>query len=106
MTINISKLKKHKPILVAQSIRMHFPKKWTWQDHLRELEFQYNNSISTYNTQEITMKDMKHVNEVMQVLYPGPYSVVEKYLPDRMVFGFSLVFDDPREEIIWLLKNS
>jgi hypothetical protein len=106
MTITVPKLKKHKPILVAPSIRIYYPKQWTWQDHLQELELQYNNSISTYNTQEITMKDMKHVNEVMQALYPGPYRVVEKYLTDRMVFGFSLEFDDPHEKIIWLLKNS
>jgi hypothetical protein len=52
------------------------------------------------------MKDMKDVNEVMQALYPGPYRVVEKYLTDRMLFGFSLEFDDPHEKIIWLLKNS
>jgi hypothetical protein len=49
---------------------------------------------------------MKDVNEVMQALYPGPYRVVEKYLIDRMIFVFSLVFDDPREELVWLLKNS
>jgi hypothetical protein len=49
---------------------------------------------------------MKDVNDLMQDLYPGPYRVVEKYLTDRMIFGFSLEFDDPREEIIWLLKNS
>lgn len=100
MTINIPKLKKHKPILVAQSIRMHYPKQWTWQDHLQELELQYNDWDTT------TEMDMKHVNEVMQALYPGPYRVVEKYLTDRMLFGFSLEFDDPHEKIIWLLKNS
>jgi hypothetical protein len=103
MTITVPKLKKHKPILVAQSIRMHYPKQWTWQDHLQELELQYNDWVKTYTTKEINMKD---VNEVMQVLYPGPYRVVEKYLTDRMIFGFSLVFDDPHEELVWLLKNS
>jgi len=103
MTITVPKLKKHKPILVAQSIRMHFPKQWTWQDHLQELELQYNDWVKTYTTKEINMKD---VNEVMQALYPGPYRVVEKYLIDRMIFVFSLVFDDPREELVWLLKNS
>jgi hypothetical protein len=82
---------------------MHFPKQWTWQDHLRELELKYNCWRNTLATIEI---DMIEVNELMQALYPGPYRVVEKYLTDRMIFGFSLEFDDPHEEIIWLLKNS
>lgn len=103
MTITVPKLKKHKPILVAPSIRMHYPKQWTWRDHLRELELKYNCWRNTFHTTEMGMKD---VNDLMQVLYPGPYSVVEKYLTDRMLFGFSLEFEDPHEELVWLLKNS
>lgn len=107
MTITVPKLKNHKPVLVAPSIPSHPigrpPKSWTWQYYLRELELKYNNWINTYNTQEMGMKD---VNDIMQALYPGPYRVVEKYLPDRMVIGFSLEFDDPKEQTFWLLKNS
>lgn len=106
MTITVPKLKNHKPVLVTPKIPSHPnrpPKHWTWQDYLRELELRYNSWKHTYNTQGMGMKD---VNEIMQGLYPGPYRVVEKYLPDRMVIGFSLEFDDPKEKTLWLLKNS
>ncbi len=107
MNINMPKLKNNNPVLVAPLIRMHYPKQWTWQDHLRELELKYNCWINTrYGTYRISEMGMKDVNDLMQDLYPGPYRVIEKYLPDRMVIGFRLEFDDPHEEIIWLLKNS
>jgi len=79
------------------------PSKWTWQDWLRQLELEYNTGRNTFATTEMTLK---RVNDIMQDLYPGPYCVVEKYLPDRMVFGFSLEFDDSKEKTFWLLKNS
>ena len=104
MNITVPKLKNHNPVLVAPAIRSDpINVKWTWQHHLRELELKYNNWINTYNTKEMGMKD---VNDLMQDLYPGPYRVVERYLPDRMVIGFSLEFDDPKEKTFWLLKNS
>lgn len=74
-----------------------------WQKTLRELQLKYNNWVNTYNTTEMGMKD---VNDLMQDLYPGPYRVVGKYLPDRMIIGFELEFDDPKEQTIWLLKWS
>jgi hypothetical protein len=43
---------------------------------------------------------MSDVNCIMQVLYPGPYRVVETTV------GFELEFDDPKEQTFWLLKNS
>lgn len=104
MTIIVPKLKNHKPVLVAPSIpSIRSPKSWTWQDYLRELELRYNNWRHTYNTHDMGMED---VNEFMQDICPGPYRVVEKYLPDRMAIGFSLEFDNPEEQTFWLLKNS
>ena len=104
MTITVPKLKNHKPVLVAPAIRSNpINVKWTWQDWLRQLELEYNTGRNTFATTEMTLK---RVNDIMQDLYPGPYRVVEKYLPDRMVFGFSLEFDDPKEQTFWLLRNS
>jgi hypothetical protein len=79
------------------------PSKWTWQDYLQYLELRYNDHLNTYNTQTMGIND---VNDIMRELYPGPYRVVERYLPDRMVIGFSLEFDDPKEQTFWLLRNS
>ncbi len=101
MTNTVSK--NNRRILVAPSIQTYYPEDWTWQDHLRELELKYNSWGNTFTTTEMSMKD---VNDLMQVMYPGPYRVVEKYLSDRMVIGFSLEFDDPKEQTMWLLKNS
>mgnify|MGYP003340054405 FL=1 len=49
---------------------------------------------------------MQDVNDIMQEYHPGPYRVVEKYLKDRMVVGFELEFDDPKEKTMWLLRWS
>ncbi len=89
--------------ITYKSYSIRSPKHWTWQDYLQELELKHNTWRNTYTTTEIGMKD---VNDIMQELYPGPYRVVEKYLPDRMVIGLSLEFDDPKEQTFWLLKNS
>lgn len=70
----------------------------TWQTTLRELELKYNDWGNKMG--------MEDINLLMQVLYPGPYRVVEKYLPDRQVFGFVLKFTHPKEKTFWLLKNS
>jgi len=74
----------------------------TWQKYLLELELRHKDRI-TENPYKMTGPEV--VNELMQTMYPGPYRVVEKYLPDRMVIGFSLEFDDPVEQTFWLLKN-
>lgn len=104
MTITVPKLKNHKPVLVAPSIpSIRSPKSWTWQDYLQELEQKYMNWRNTFSTTEMSLQG---VNEIMQELYPGPYRVVEKYLPDRMIVVLILEFDDPKEQTFWLLKNS
>lgn len=105
MTITVPKLKNHKPVLVTPKIPSHpiRPSKWTWQDWLQQLELEYNTGRNTFATTEMTLK---RVNDIMQDLYPGPYCVVERYLPDRLVFGLILEFDDPKEQTFWLLTNS
>jgi hypothetical protein len=104
MTIIVPELKNHKPVLAAPSIpSIRSPKHWTWQDYLRELELKYMNWRNTFSTTEMSLQG---VNEIMQELYPGPYRVVERYLPDRMVVVLILEFDDPEEQTFWLLKNS
>ena len=76
----------------------------TWQKKLMELELKFASWLKIGNvSREGGLVD---VNEMMQAWYPGPYRVVEKYLPDRMVFGFVLEFNDPREKTMWLLRWS
>ena len=93
MTITVPKLKKHKPILVAPLISsMTHTRPISWKQYLVNLEQLHS--------------DMNRVNELMQKYYPGSYTVVEKYIPSRQLFGFVLEFSDPKEETIWLLKWS
>lgn len=74
-----------------------------WQKTLRELQLKYTIWIKTFNSPETGMED---VNIIMQTLYPGPYRVVDKYLPDIKIIDLQLEFDDPKEQTIWLLKWS
>jgi hypothetical protein len=111
MTITVPKLKNNRPILVAPGVQTYYPKDWTWQDHMRELEIKYNKWIETrYGTHNVTELGMQDVNDIMQKLYPGPYRVVGRVVahnrPYRVEVEFSLEFDDPKEQTFWLLKNS
>ena len=36
--------------------------------------------------------------------YPGNYTVVECYVPDKFCWGAKLVFEDKQEEIMFMLK--
>lgn len=75
-----------------------------WQDRLRELELKFASWLKIGNvSREGGLQD---VTWMMQVSYPGNYTVVEAYDAKRGVFGFKLKFDDPKEELIWLMKWS
>ncbi len=110
MAITVPELKNHKPVLVAPMIQSYpVPKQWTWKDYLRALELQYNSWENTYTANGMSMKtemSMKDVNDLMQEICPGPYRVVEQELPDSVSVRLSLAFEDPSEEIVWILKNS
>ena len=75
-----------------------------WQKKLMELELNFASRPEIgHVSREGRLAD---VNMIMQYQFPGPYRVIEKYLPNRGVFGFSLEFDDPKEKTMWLLKWS
>lgn len=76
----------------------------SWQDTLQELELKFNNwQMIGKGDRESGLED---VNSMMKSWYPGNYTVIEAYVPERGVFGFKLVFDDPKQETFWLLKWS
>ncbi len=76
----------------------------SWQDTLQELELSFNNWIMIgKRDRESGLED---VNRIMKTSYPGNYTVIEAYDSKRGVFGFKLMFDDPKEETFWLLKWS
>lgn len=76
----------------------------SWQDNLRDLELKFASWLKIGNvSREGGLED---VTWMMRTSYPGNYKVIEAYDPKRGVFGFKLVFDDPKEETFWLLKWS
>ena len=75
-----------------------------WKDKLQELELKFASWLKIGNvSREGGLED---VNLMMKTWYPGNYTVVESYNPQRGVFGFKLVFEDPKEELVWLLRWS
>jgi hypothetical protein len=39
----------------------------------------------------------------LQETYPGNYTIVECYIPEKYCWGPKLVFEDPQEEIAFIL---
>jgi hypothetical protein len=90
--------------ITYKSYSIRSPKSCTWKDYLRELELKHN---AWNNRNHVPNSlNMKFVNDLMQDICPGPYRVVEQYLPDEVNIKLSLEFDDPGEQIVWILKNS
>lgn len=48
----------------------------------------------------------REATESMQQSHPGPYVVEEFYNPKVMRFDFKLKFEDKKQELMWLIKNS
>lgn len=95
-----------RPVQPVQYINMTtmLERKQTWKTYLRELYAKY-----------VVWKDMKiegedpyidQLNEVFKEKYPGPFVVEEFYNPKIQGFDARLKFDDPKEQTLWLLKNT
>lgn len=51
-----------------------------------------------------THEELAQITATLQETYTGNYKVVERYRPDLQYWGPSLVFDDPMEETLFILK--
>jgi hypothetical protein len=77
----------------------------TWRDYL-----DYYSRQSMLGTQSLeqklnldrTLAECAH--EALQRRWPGPYQVEEYYNTSKGRFDFRLKFQDPQEEVIWLLR--
>lgn len=78
--------------------------KMTWQYYLQYLQLKY---ISWNELgKNKTGNGLSDVTELMKERYPGNYQVIEKYDSIQGKFVLKLEFDDPKEETIWLLRQS
>lgn len=76
----------------------------TWQDKLRDLEFKFASWLKIGN---VTIEGgLEDVNLMMKTWYPGNYTVIAEYIPDRNFFRLAIKFDDPKERTMWLIKWS
>ena len=85
------------------SIRPKVPE--TWQSYLRRL----GNGLNGLSDRSETITDediIARAEKYMQIKYPGPYRVEQFYNPKRARIDLRLVFDDPKEETMWLLRWS
>jgi hypothetical protein len=74
-----------------------------WKEHL----IAYTNPFGTAPFAELADSQCKEsINEYMQRKYPGKYTIEEIFDTKRMCFSFKLVFSDPQEETMWMLKWS
>lgn len=78
--------------------------KMTWQKYLQELQLKY--ASWTELGQNKTGDGLSDVTEIMRERYPGNYRVIEKYDSIKGKFVLKLEFNDPKEEIFWVLKYS
>lgn len=74
----------------------------TWQGYLRRL----GNGLNGVATNKyITAEDIiDNAQKCMQINYPGQYTVEQFYNAESGRFDLRLKFDDPKEEIVWLLR--
>lgn len=75
-----------------------------WKDKLRELELKFARWLKVGNVSR--EEGLEDVNLMMRSWYPGNYRVVELYPDPDVGVKFQLVFDDPKEETMWLLRWS
>lgn len=107
--ILIPLLRKHLPKIIAQEIVGVQPMGQevpdTWQSYLRRLGNGLNGI--TERSKTITETDIvANAQKYMQKKYPGKYVVEQFYNVDRGKFDLRLKFDDPKEEVVWLLRWS
>ena len=82
---------------VTMETKMH------WKERLRAIHVHLMNAdLSNDERNDVTGIATRR----MQRHFPGPYTVVENFDPARGVFGFKLKFEDPNQELLWMLKNS
>ena len=107
--ILIPLLRKHLPKIIAQEIVGVQPMGQevpdTWQSYLRRLGNGLNGI--TERSKNITEADIvANAQEYMQKKYPGKYVVEQFYNAERGRVDLRLKFDDPKEEMFWLLRWS
>lgn len=79
----------------------------TWQRYLSRLGGVINGVLNAGRSENFTEADIvARAERYMQYWYPGPYRVESYYNSDKMKYDLRLRFDNPQEELVWILKWS
>lgn len=74
-----------------------------YQDYLRSLNQKFNSWISTTFVKD-KVEGLSDALDLMQLHYPGNYTLIEKYNSTRGAFELDVQFDNPKEEMLWKMK--
>lgn len=76
----------------------------TWQSYLHRL----GNGLNGVATNKFITEEhiVANAEEQMQKKYPGRYKVEQYYNIDKMKWDLRLRFEDPREETLWILRQT
>lgn len=98
-------IRKHLPAIIAQDIvgvqPMAIVQHRSWKSYLASLSSRYIQWKSQGYKDDDGASD---ATELMQQRYPGKYKLIERYNPTRGVFELDIVFDNPKEEMLWKIK--
>jgi hypothetical protein len=75
----------------------------SYKEALKYLEIEFGRWSVIPDTM-IKTSDMMHVNNIMQRMFPGDYKVIFQFDLTSRRFVFKLVFNDPSQETLFLLK--
>ena len=80
-----------------------YPDKMTWKETLNHMYMQYGSWSAAYPEEE---EKLAQLNEMFQKKFPGNYTIEEFYNAKLQRFDVRLKFFDPKDETMFLLKNS
>ena len=97
-----------KVMMVAGGINSPYqPVPQTWQSYLRRLGNGINGIVAAGGKTNFSQEDiLANAQKYMQGKYPGNYQVEEYYNADKMKWDLRLKFEDPAEEMMWVLRWS
>ena len=76
----------------------------TWQSYLRILQSRHTSWTKLGQNSESDGLDF--VTKSMQERFPGKYTIVEGFDPERGTMSLKVKFEDSKEELMWKLRWS
>lgn len=74
-----------------------------YQDYLRSLNQKFNSWVNTTFVKD-KVEGLSDALDLIQLHYPGNYTLIEKYNPTRGLMELDVQFDNPKEEMLWKMK--